>query len=137
MTAWHVAASWLSLPPPAWVALGVLLAAPLAVVGRRLPDRAERVGWIMGLFVVASAYVAFALARSAPPLATGFEIGGVALFTGVAGLGLRDRRWLAAAWLLHPVWDGLHTGFATAPGWYVWLCLGFDGVVGLSLLRGR
>ncbi len=131
------------LPPLAWITLGVVLAVPLVVIGRKLPDRVERVGWIVGLFVAASVYVAFALARSAPPLAVAFEVGGVVLFTGLAGLGLRDRRWLGAAWLLHPVWDWMHHpgGFAYGPEWYAWACLAFDVVVGLSLLangtRGR
>ena len=128
-----------SPPPLAWIAVGALLAVPFVVVGRRLPDRTERVGWVVGMAVAAGAYVAFALARSAPTLAVAFEAGGVVVSGAVAGLGLRDRRWLAAAWLLHPVWDGLHApgGFALAPEEYVWLCLGFDVAVGLSLLRHR
>ena len=131
------------LPPLAWVLLGAALAVPFVALGRRLPGRLERAVWAVGLFVAASVYVAFALARSAPAVAIAFEVGGVALFTALAGLGPRDRRWLGAAWLLHPVWDGLHHpgGFAHGPEWYVWACLSFDTVAGLALLangtRGR
>ena len=54
----------------------------------------------------------------------------------LAALGVGGgRRWPAAGWLRHPVWDGLHLTGRVAPEAYAWLCLGFDGVVGLALLR--
>ncbi len=130
------AAGLSSLTPLAWLALGATLAALYILIGRRLDGRAEPMWWASGLVVAASIYVGFALARGAPPVATAFEVGGVVAYGGLAGLGLRDRRWLAAGWLLHPVWDGLHRpgGFALAPEWYVWACLSFDVVVGLWLV---
>ena len=98
-------------------------------------------GWAVGLIATAALiYVGFAVARGAPPLAVAFEAGGAARVRGRSAPGgcRGDRRWLAAGWLLHPAWDLLHV-----PGrvsrWrrraYVWLCLGFDVVVGLALLR--
>ncbi len=118
-----------------WVLLGVALAIPYVGVGRRLTGRRARVWWAGGLVVAALVYVAFAVARGAPPLALAFEAAGVVGYGMFAWLGLRGHAgWLAAGWLLHPLWDvGLHTGFALAPAWYVWACLGFDVVVGVWL----
>ncbi len=119
----------------AWVVLGAGLAVPYLLVGLRQTGRAARVWWAAGLVAVALVYVALAAARGAPPLAVAFELGGVVVYGVFAWLGLRGSLgWLSAGWLLHSVWDvGLHTGFALAPAWYVWACLGFDVVVGLTL----
>ncbi|WP_420455003.1 hypothetical protein [Rubrivirga sp.] len=118
-----------------WLALGAAGGALFVGVGRRRTGRAARVWWAGGLVVVTLAYVGFAVARSAPPLALAVEAVGVVAYGACAGLGLRGHRgWLAAGWLLHPLWDvGLHAGVALAPAWYVWACLGFDAVVGVSL----
>ena len=134
-----------------WIAFGVALSVPYVLVGRALAARAgrtaaraggaDRAWWWGGLVVAALAYVGFALARSAPPLAVLFEAGGVVAYGALGWLGVRgDLRWLAGAWLLHAVWDlGLHGpgGFALAPAWYVWACVGFDLVVGGVLLVTR
>ena len=122
----------------AWVLTGALAAGALAWVGRQLAESVERSGWALGLMVAALVYLGLALARDAPLLATAFEAGGVAVFGVLAALGAaRGRRWLAAGWLLHPAWDGLHLPghLAFAPEEYVWLCLSFDVVAGLALLR--
>ncbi|MGB3542250.1 DUF6010 family protein [Rubrivirga sp.] len=128
-------------PGPAvlWLGLGVVLAIPYILAGRRLGDGGTR-WWMLGLIVAALVYVGFAVARSAPPMAIAFEAGGVFLYGAIAANGLRgDVRWIGAAWLLHPVWDiGLHHpgGFAYAPTEYVLLCSTFDVVVGVYLLLG-
>ena len=122
----------------AWVAAGALAAGALVWSGRRLPETVERRGWALGLVAAALVYLALALARDAPLLATAFEAGGVAVFGVLAALGAaRGRRWLAAGWLLHAAWDGLHLPghLAFAPEEYAWLCLAFDVVAGLALLR--
>lgn len=123
-----------------WLALGVVLAVPYIAVGRRLEGDAAW-WWVGGLVVAAFAYVSFAVARSAPAAAIGFEVAGVALYGGLAARGLRgDARWIALAWLLHPVWDvGMHRpgAYAYAPTAYVLLCLTFDLAVGLFLLGSR
>ena len=122
-----------------WFLLGAALATAYVAVGRRLGVREARAWWAGGLVVAAALYVAFAVARGAPPLAILFEAGGVVVYGAFAWRGLRgDLRWAAAGWLLHPLWDyALHRpgGFALAPEWYVWLCLSFDVVVGLALWR--
>lgn len=78
------------------------------------------------------------------------ELVGVAIFGGMALLGLRGSLWwLVAAWALHPLWDiGLHylvPGRSFAPETYTIACLSFDLLVaayiaiayGLRPLRGR
>ena len=129
----------LSPTPGFWMFLGVLLAVPYLLVGRWLRPSASRAWWAGGLVVAALVYIGLALARSAPPLAVGFEVGGVAVYGALAALGLRrDVGWLAAGWLLHPVWDvGFHPGFALAPEAYVWACVGFNLAVGIELVVTR
>jgi hypothetical protein len=91
----------------------------------------------IGLVVAALIYVVFAL-----PGANGrwlaIETLGVALFAGVAWLGLRvSLWWLALGWVAHVGWDvGLHFD-RTQPlvgAWYPLLCVGFDLVVAGFLL---
>lgn len=121
-----------------WLLLGVVLAVPYLRVGQRLRGRRGRVWWAGGLVIAALLYVAFALAAGASGGALAVEVGGVLLYGVPAALGLRGHRgWLAAGWLLHPLWDlGLHGAGGVAPEWYVWACLSFDLVVGASLWRG-
>ena len=62
------------------------------------------------------------------------ELVGVAIFGGVALLGLRGSLWwIVAAWALHPLWDvGLHylgPGRSFAPETYTIACLSFDLLV--------
>lgn len=119
-----------------WLVLGAAFAILYIRIGRSLSGPVERWWWVGGLIVAALVYVVMAFARSAPPTAVAFEAGGVVAYGALGLLGLRDRRWIAAAWLLHPVWDLLHRpgGFALAAPSYVWMCLSFDLVVGTWLL---
>lgn len=121
----------------AWLVLGAVGAGLYLAAGRRQQGRAARLWWVGGLIVAALVYVAFAVARAAPLAAVLFEAGGVVAYGALASLSLRgDLRFVATAWLLHPLWDaGLHApgGFALAPSWYVWACLSFDLVVGAAL----
>lgn len=119
-----------------WLLLGLALAAPYLAVGRRKTGRAARVWWAVGLVAVALVYVGFAAAAGE---GLGLEVLGVAVFGTFAAMGVRGARgWLAAGWLLHPLWDlGLHGDGGVAPLWYVWACLSFDVAVGGWLwLRG-
>jgi hypothetical protein len=112
------------------VAAGVALAVPYVFYARR-------VHFAAGLVVAALIYVGFAIARGT----TGsllVELGGVALFTAIAFLGMRYSRWfLAAGWAAHVGWDlFLHPVDTSsyAPWWYPALCLGFDLAVAAGIL---
>ncbi|HKJ25370.1 MAG TPA: hypothetical protein VKB65_11145, partial [Myxococcota bacterium] len=123
-------------------ALGAVLGAGFVALARRA-GRAE-LAWIAaGLLVAAAIYPLLGLAaHGARELRV--ELFGVALFGGLAGLGLVLTPWLlAAGWLLHAAWDLLlpwvaDTGYV--PPWYGAACLGFDLVVVAALavraLRG-
>lgn len=116
-----------------WTLLGVALALPYVAVGRGKRGRPARAWWAGGLVVAALVYVGFASAAGTGWAGLGVEVGGVVLFGAFAALGLRGLTgWTAAGWLLHPVWD-LALGHPGAPEWYLWLCLGFDAVVGVWL----
>ena len=118
-----------------YLLLGALLAVPYVAVGRRQRGRQARAWWAGGLVVAALIYVGFASASGAGPGALAVEVGGVVVYGLFAALGLRGYRgWLAAGWLLHPVWDLAVGAGGVAPEWYVWACLAFDGIVGGYLL---
>ena len=117
-----------------WLLLGVALAAPYLAVGWRLRGRQQRAWWAGGLVVASLIYVGFASAAGAGPAALAVEVAGVVVYGLFAALGIRGHRgWLAAGWLLHPVWDLSVGAGGAAPEWYVWACLAFDGIVGASL----
>lgn len=117
-----------------WLLLGVALALPYIAVGRRQQGRPARAWWAGGLVVASLVYVGFASAGGAALAQLAIEVGGVAVYGLFATLGLRGYRgWVAAGWLLHPLWDlGVGHGGA-APEWYLWTCLAFDAAVGLWL----
>lgn len=120
-------------PVSLWLLLGAVLGAAFVRLGRGLRGRRARLWWAGGLVIAAFVYVVFALAQGDLGSAS-VEWLGVAVFGGAAALGVRGHTgWLAAGWLLHPLWDaGLHPPLA-APAWYVWACLSFDAVVGVAL----
>lgn len=51
----------------------------------------------------------------------------------------RGLYWLAAGWMLHPVWDAalhlLDAGGSFAPNWYAIMCISFDITVAGYLLQ--
>lgn len=131
-----LAASLLVVTPVLlWLALGAVLALVCVRLGRRLRRQRARVVWASGLVLVTLVYVGFAAVRGDGAAVVAEALGALA-FGAMALRGLRGHPgWLAAGWLLHPLWDlGLHPPLA-APTWYVWLCLSFDTVVGIALLR--
>jgi hypothetical protein len=124
-------------PVIAGAVLGGLFA--LFAHSRRSPGEVRLLA--VGLMVAALIYVAFALA-GAHGRWLALEAVGLALFSGVAWLGLRvSLWWLALGWVAHVGWDvGLHLD-RTQPvvgAWYPLACVGFDLVVAgylLSLAR--
>ena len=120
----------LTIPPLAYVFLGAVLGGAYFTVGLRLSARTGRAWWAAGLVAAAALHVVFAFGSGAG--AVGLQLIGVAVFAAVARAGMSGRTgWLAAGWLLHPAWDWALGG--TSPEGYVWMCFGFDLVVGAAL----
>jgi hypothetical protein len=94
------------------------------------------------LVLAALAYVAFSLHAGAGGAWLAIELLGLAFYGAFAVRGVSgSHRWMAAGWLLHPVWDLAvhHFGPADAysPDRYEIACLGFDFVVAAVVaLRG-
>ncbi|MEM9292454.1 MAG: DUF6010 family protein [Acidobacteriota bacterium] len=107
------------------------------------PRRAAR-GYAVGLFVAALLYALFPLFRGVgAPDILAVEALGLTVFTGFALLGIyRHMGWLVIGWAVHVGWDLLLHGpwsgaewSALPPPGYALLCLGFDVVVALWILR--
>jgi hypothetical protein len=143
--------------PPLIVGLlinGVAYAAIFIVVAllisRFTGDSVWRYFLVLFLFIAAGLYIVFAVRAGESVLWVLVESAGVAIFGGIALLGLRGSLWwIVAGWALHPLWDvGLHflgPGRPFAPETYTIACLSFDLLVaayiaiayGLGKLRGR
>jgi hypothetical protein len=113
------------------ILVGAVLGALFAIFARMRKGAELRV-LMLGLVVAALIYVALALVSDERRwLVT--EMVGVALFGGLAWLGLRSSSWwLALGWVGHVGWDvGLHLDRAqpVVGAWYPLLCVGFDLVV--------
>jgi hypothetical protein len=120
---------------------GAVLGGIFALVGRRSRGTGDISLLALGLVVAALIYVGLALA-AADSRWLAIEAAGLALFGGLAWLGLRGSLWwLTLGWLAHVGWDvGLHLDRAqTLVGaWYPLACVGFDLVVaGFLLARSR
>ncbi len=128
-----------------WALSGAVAAAmPLWLVKREAQRRAtsypqyEAQVWALFLVVVALIYVGFAFFNGAAPEWIGIEFAGLAAYSLIAFIGA--QKWpllVGPGWLAHALWDqmlhaGGHPGFV--PAWYVPLCLGFDVVVGVTLM---
>jgi uncharacterized protein DUF6010 len=143
--------------PPLIVGLlinGVAYAAIFIVAAVLLSRFTSEVVWrsflVLFLFIAAGVYIVFAVRAGEGILWVLGELAGVAIFGGMALLGLRGSIWwIVAGWALHPLWDvGLHylgPGRPFAPATYTIACLSFDLLVatyvaiayGLGLPGGR
>jgi hypothetical protein len=121
-----------------WIILGVVLAGGFVLAARRAGRfEREKLAYGTGLAAAALIYAGFGLfSRSTGWILT--ELGGVAIYTVFAVLGIRRSGWfLAIGWALHMVWDLVLHDASTefVPRWYQLLCLGFDlwlaGYIGL------
>jgi hypothetical protein len=114
-----------------WILTGAAGALAFGALVRRFAHRDPSRRHAMALVVAALIYLAFAAAGGSAG-GVGVELGGVAVFGGVAAVGLvRRMPWLLAlGWALHPLWDvALHTageGLRYTPAGYVPACIGFD-----------
>ena len=118
--------------PPLIVGLlinGVAYAAIFIVVAVLLSRFTSEVVWrsflVLFLFIAAGVYIVFAVRASEGALWVLGELVGVAIFGGMALLGLRDSIWwIVAGWALHPLWDvGLYylgPGRPFAPATYTY-----------------
>ncbi|MFY8274642.1 hypothetical protein AAEU32_11020 [Pseudoalteromonas sp. SSDWG2] len=92
-----------------------------------------------GLIIAALIYVFFALLYANTTWLV-IEFAGVGVCSLLFWLAKRySIYFLAIGWLLHPVWDvGLHLIVQDgqfAPLWYVYLCISFDVVVALGMVK--
>src|ERR671911_1056113 len=108
--------------PPLIVGLlinGVAYAAIFIVVAVLISRFTSEIVWrsflVLFLFIAAGLYIVFALRAGEGILWIVGEVVGVAIFGGMALLGLGGSLWwIVAGWALHPLWDvGLHY---VAPG---------------------
>jgi len=125
---------------------GALLGAVFVFIARQQHPRGEAVLYAIGLVVAAIIYAGFAVIGAAPPQWMAIEFAGILPFAAFAWLGVRHSTWwLAAGWLVHPLWDtGFHlfTGTpAFVPSWYPVVCIGFDllvaGAIAIRMLDRR
>lgn len=120
------------------LAYGAIFIVVAFLVSRFTPDIVGRSLLVIALFVAALVYVVFAIRAGEGTLWVVGESVGVAIFSGIALLGLRGSPyWIAAAWALHPLWDvGLHyfgPGYSFAPLGYTIACISFDLLVALYI----
>ena len=127
--------------PPLIVGLlinGVAYAAIFIIVGLVIYRFAGEFAWrsflVLFLFIAAGLYIVFSVRAGEGTLWVVGELVGVAIFGGMALLGLRGSLWwIVAGWALHPLWDvGLHflgPGRSFAPETYTIACLSFDLLV--------
>lgn len=97
----------------------------------------ERHIWALLLIIAALFYIGFAALRGATPGWVLIESAGLLIYGAVAAQGIRGwPGWVGIGWLGHMLWDMIprlgHTDHV--PGWYGPMCMGYDLVVGLSLL---
>lgn len=97
--------------------------------------RARRSGQVaLSIALVAASLVYVAAAFTTPDAAHWMiiEIGGLLLFSILAGAGLQRSIWLlVAGWVAHPFWDlfQLLRAPAFAPRWFAVACISWDWVV--------
>jgi hypothetical protein len=125
--------------------VGVILALALICLARTRGPEVERRIYAIGLAAAAVIYFAFGLVGGASAGWLAVEGLGVIIYGTVAWCGLRWKTpLLALGWAAHVAWDVLlHLSGAGAeytPGWYPWLCIGFDLIIAgavLALVRRR
>jgi hypothetical protein len=127
--------------------IGALACLAFILVARRAGFRRERAIYAAALACAALIYVGFAAAGGASMSWVVIALGGLALFSLIALLGVRVSLWaLALGWAAHAAWDVLlhktsNVGFV--PEWYPFVCIGFDLLLAAYLIarsrerRGR
>jgi len=122
--------------------LALVLVGVTCLLSRVLAEIWIRALLAVVLVVAAAVYVAFA-ASGADGGWVVLELVGVAVYGGLAALGVRGSRWwLVAGWTAHPVWDVLlhyvGPGRSFAPDTYTIPCLAFDLIIAVYIaVAGR
>lgn len=121
------------MAPSFWLIAGAVFGGLFVLIAYAIPTHTLRI-LFRGLVVAALAYVIFSVHGPASSGWIGLELLGLAIYGGMAFLGLRRSQWwLVAGWALHPVWDiALHylgAGSAFAPAPYALACLTWDPIV--------
>jgi hypothetical protein len=122
--------------------LGAFSCVALILGARRLGQKRELRIYAIGLVSAALIYVGFAVFGGASISWLVLELGGLALFSLVAIVGLRINVWaLVLGWVAHVVWDvSLHkvSELEFVPKWYPIFCVGFDVLLaGYIAMRAR
>lgn len=113
---------------------GVILSLIAFLLSKFIKDIAGRTLLATMLFAAAGAYFGFAFRLGLTEIWVAIELLQCIAFGALGLYGWRGSpKWLALAWLLHPVWDfPLHylgPGRTYAPTDYVIFCISFDWVV--------
>ncbi len=122
-----------------WLIAGLLAGAGyVGFAGKGHPGR-ERKAYANGLLIAAVIYVALA-ALAGDVVWLGVEALGVLAFGAFVWLGRRQSfLWVAAGWLLHPLWDvALHMlgpGAHVVPDWYAIACVSFDVLLAAVIVQ--
>lgn len=115
-----------------WLLLGFVLATPLLIYARSRGGKAELNILGIALVIAAIIYPGFAVVWGDSEWII-IELIGVPLYSLFYWLAFRQPLWLAAGWLLHPLWDVLlhlnGPGNNIAPEWYATACISFDLLV--------
>jgi len=118
------------------LALGAVTGAVFCFVVQRHFARHAQVIYGATLAYIAAVYVGPALAGGAPGgvLEILASFGFLAL--GVAGIAGAEAL-LSAGYILHGMWDAFQVdlGHTALPDWYAPVCIGFDWVVGVWIVR--
>ena len=121
-----------------WLAVGLIAVLPLLVFAEKLSDRGRLKLMGRSLIIAAIIYILFAWLWGNSNWMI-IEIVGVILYGLFYWLAIRfSPYWLAAGWMLHPVWDVLlhllGPGHEVVPAWYAVACVSFDIAAGIYIL---
>ena len=123
-----------------WLVAGLIAGAGYIWFAGKGHAGRERKAYANGLLIAAVIYLLFA-ALAGDAVWFGVEALGVVVYGAFVWLGRRHSfHWVAAGWLLHPLWDvTLHMlgpGAHVVPDWYAIACVSFD-VLLAAVIVGR
>lgn len=122
-----------------WLVVGLLAGAWYIWFASKSHVGRERKAYTNGLLIAAAIYPLFAL-LAGDLFWLGVEVIGIPAYGLFVWLGRRvSFYFVAAGWLLHPIWDvGLHLfgpGRHVVPDWYAIACVSFDVLLAVVIAR--